>query len=132
MSQQKFIWARLSKERRIECSSRGIKALSAMYCLMDDGRSIEQHYQCDVKGYDIGGTNWRLGKGRPPKTPMTRTEQYEKYKALWKEYLPNTMLDELIKQPIRILTDSFATSEINQAAAIADILNEYMESNHAV
>lgn len=129
---QKFIWARFSQERHIECSSRGVKALSAMYCRMDDGRTIEQHYQCDVKGYDIGGTNWRLGKGRQPKTTMTRMEQYEKYKALWKEYLPNTMLDELIKQPVRILTDSFAISEINQAAAIADILNEYMESNHAV
>lgn len=126
---QKFTWLKFSQEPHIECSSRGVKVLSALYAYMDDGRNIESHYQCDVKGYDVGGKNWRKGKGRPPKSHIPRDELYQKYKALWKEYLPNTMLDELINQPVRILTDSFATSEINQAHAIADILNEYMEND---
>lgn len=62
----------------MRCQAKATAAFSAFNAIMPDGRSIEQHYQCDVKGYDPGGRNWRLGKGRPP---------LDTSKDLWGEYL---------------------------------------------
>lgn len=45
-----------SKNDGYECSSAGDFRFSAFYAIMPDGRSIEQHYQCDVKGYPIART----------------------------------------------------------------------------
>lgn len=61
-----------------EVSSRGDSRFSALFARMPDGRSIESHYQCDVKGYSPGSNNWRLGKGKPP---------LDKSKDLWAEYM---------------------------------------------
>ena len=47
-----FVWQRRGG---YEVSSIGDKRFSAMYAVMPDGRTIEQWYQCDLKGYDIGG-----------------------------------------------------------------------------
>ena len=58
-----YYWARRDKNG-YEVSSKGDKRFSALYARMLDGRTIEEHYQCDVKGYDVGGTNWKLGKGK--------------------------------------------------------------------
>ena len=109
-----------------ECSSKGDKRFSAFYARLDDGRSIEEHYQCDVKGYDVGGTNWRLGKGKAPKRNITKEQQWAEYKGLWSKYFKrNPQLLDVIKQSGKtVLTDCFATSPINQARAIAEILNE--------
>ena len=38
-----------------ECSSHGDKRFSALFAKLADGRTIEMHYQCDVKGYQPGG-----------------------------------------------------------------------------
>jgi hypothetical protein len=56
----KYLWARFGDKEKpgVECSSKGHKHYSAIYALMLDGRSIEAHYQCDVKGYNPGGQNW--------------------------------------------------------------------------
>ena len=113
-----------------ECSSKGDKRFSALYAVMPDGRTIEQHYQCDVKGYQPGGTNWRLGKGKPP---------LDKSKDLWAEYLAlwtawawhgrnRDLLSELAVRAIqknRVISDCFASTPINQARALAEILNKY-------
>ena len=58
-----FTWNRYGG---YECSSKGDSRFSAFNAIMPDGRTIEQHYQCGVKGYQPGGTNWKLGKGKPP------------------------------------------------------------------
>ena len=109
-----------------EVSSKGDKRFSAFYAIMPDGRSIEMHYQCDIKGYDVGGRNWRLGKGKPP---LDRSKSmWKEYLNLWKEWAKKN--PELIKElrnnvyPSNILSDRFATTEVNQAAALACILNE--------
>lgn len=109
-----------------ECSSKGDKRFSAFYARLNDGRSIEEHYQCDVKGYDVGGTNWRLGKGKAPKRSITKEQQWAEYKGLWSTYFKrNPQLLDVIKQSGKtVLTDCFASSPINQARAIAEILNE--------
>lgn len=113
-----------------ECSSKGDKRFSAFNAVMSDGRTIEQHYQCDVKGYAPGGTNWRLGKGKPP---LDRTkDMWAEYLALWEQWAvahPDLM-DELGEQAIKkngVLSDMFATTPVNQARALADILNRYWE-----
>lgn len=73
-------WARYAAGG-YEVSSRGDRRFSALYARLGDGRTIEQAYQLDVKGYrTTGATDWRVGKGRPPLRPLSRD-------ALWLEYL---------------------------------------------
>ncbi len=95
---------------------------------MPDGRTIEEHYQCDVKGYDPGGTRWKLGKGKPPKLPLSSSDLYTGYLKLWKVWAQTNapLLQELRQHALAnggVLSDRFATSEVNQAHALADILN---------
>lgn len=118
-----------------ECSSAGDKRFSAFYAMLSDGRSIEEHYQCDIKGYDPGGKDWRKGKGKKPLSPISDEELYQKYLALWREWSKSNMslLSELLVKANEhggVLSDQFATSDINQAKALSDILKEtfYEES----
>ncbi len=113
-----------------ECSSIGDTRFSAFYAMMPDGRSIEHHYQCDVKGYDPGGTNWRLAKGRAAKDGKTHHQLWSEYLLLWKTWAADNLplLKELYQKALEhhgILSDFFASTEINQANALAHILNEY-------
>jgi hypothetical protein len=85
---------------KYECSSRGDKRFSAFYARVN-GRSIETIYQCDIKGYDPGGTNWHLGKGKPPRNSMSREDTKAAYKKLWEQYLEeNPELKEFLKEVI--------------------------------
>lgn len=111
-----------------ECSSAGDRRFSAFYARLSDGRTIEQHYQCDVKGYDVGGHNWRLGKGKPPLVPR---DTFPEYLALWKQWalLNPALIEELAITAgsyayNMVLSDRFASSRVNQAHALAVILNE--------
>ncbi len=110
-----------------ECSSKGDIRFSAFGAYMPDGRTIEAHYQCDVKGYAIGSTNWRLGKGKPP---LDKTkDMWAEYLNLWKTWASNnpkllTELRELAATKNNTLSDMFATTPVNQARALATILNE--------
>lgn len=118
---------RWSRYGGYECSSKGNATYSALTAMLPDGRTIEQHYQCDVKGYDIGGTNWKLGKGKPPLDNSIDT--WSKYLELWKDwaYINSDLIIELCghaKQHREKLSDVFATSDINQAHALSIILNE--------
>lgn len=122
----KFQWARNS-DNNYEVSSQGDKRFSALNAKLKDGRTIEEAYQLDVKGYRIQGDNWKLGKGKPPINGITKNEQWEQYKILWKQYLnenPNLENDLRNKAKNKVLTDKFANTEISQARALAEILNE--------
>ena len=117
---------KFSRRGGYECSSKGDKRFSAFYAVMPDGRTIEQHYQCDVKGYDLGGTNWRLGKGKPPLD--TSKDLWVEYLALWLTWakLNPTLIEELRGHAVKhnhILSDCFASTPVNQARALATILN---------
>ena len=108
-----------------ECSSKGDSRFSAFHARLPDGRTIEEHYQCDVKGYQPGGTNWRLGKGKPP---LISRDTWPEYLALWEEWAKTNQsaLDELRIAAAKynnVLSDMFATSPVNQARALAEILN---------
>lgn len=126
---QKVTWAR---QGGYECSSRGDRRFSALGARMPDGRSIEEHYQCDVKGYEPGGTNWRLGKGQPALNP--HLDLWKEYLALWQAWAAAhpaliEQLAELARQHDSVLTDMFASTPINQARALAEILNHYHASD---
>jgi len=115
------------KGKGYECSSKGDFRYSAFFAKLEDGRTIEQVYQCCIKGYDPGGTNWRLGKGKPPKDPTVNL--WEEYLNLWRRWseLNPHLLEELYKithLTNNLLTDKFATSEVNQARALAYLINE--------
>lgn len=98
--------------------------------MLSDGRTIEQHYQCDVKGYDPGGVNWRLGKGRP--ALHEGVDLWAGYLQLWRDWADENpgALDVLYVHAAKagyMLRDSFATTPINQAHALSVLLNERTE-----
>lgn len=120
-------WARTGG---YECSSRGDKRFSAFTAKMPDGRTIEQWYQCDIKGYQMGGTNWELGKGKPPLLNYPGDHLWQMYLNLWRIWtLRNVPLMKELKikaeQHGNCLSDCFGWTEINQARALATILNEW-------
>ena len=109
-----------------ECSSKGDKRFSALCAVMPDGRTIEQHYQCDIKGYQPGGTDWHLGKGKPPLDQ--NKDLYSEYLKLWSIWASNNEklvleLAQHAKNNNYVLTDMFATTPINQARALAEVIN---------
>ena len=111
-----------------EVSSHGDKRFSAFNAIMPDGRSIECHYQCDVKGYNIGGRNWKLGKGKPPREKMSHEEIWQKYLKLWEVWADNNPvlmqeLKEVLVKYNNTLSDKFASTPVNQARALAEVLN---------
>ena len=114
-----------------ECSSKGDNRFSALYAKMPDGRTIEEWYQCDVKGYDIGGRNWKLGKGKPPNFPYPDDHLWQMYLSLWRiwaihnEELLFELLDKARAYGNRVC-DCFARTSMNQARALATILNEWI------
>ena len=109
-----------------EVSSKGDRRFSALYARLQDGRTIEEAYQLDVKGYRRKGNDWRLGKGKPPLIPMSKEQYYVEYLRIWllwaRENRP--LMRELNAKRIQFggLVDSFARTPINQARALTDIL----------
>lgn len=131
-SVNKFTFARYGG---YECSSKGDKRFSAFYAVMSDGRTIEQHYQCDVKGYQPGGTDWTLGKGKPPLNK--EIDLWSSYLALWETWASNHPellyeLANLATQKQGVLSDMFATTSINQARALVVILNKLNVTNSSL
>lgn len=126
-------WAGREAQYGYECSSLGDKRYSALYATMPDGRSIEQWYQCDIKGYDPGGHNWKLGKGKSPIFAYPNEDLFQMYPHLWKLWAvrnSSALVDLLqaARENNNQLKDSFASkrSPINQAHALSIILNEWI------
>jgi len=122
-----FTWARYSSDDvNIEVSSAGDKRFSAMYArIEEDGPTIEWLYQTKVKGYN----SIKEGKGKPPKNNKSREELWREYKDLWRQWVENhpDEFNELAKRAwggVEI-TDRYANTDINQARALSELLNEY-------
>lgn len=116
-----------------EVSTKGDKRFSALVAVMPDGRTLESHYQCDIKSYDPGGTNWKLGKGKPPLN--TNVNLFEEYLKLWRTWASHNpkLIEELlwlVQQNNYVLKDRFATTRVNQAHALSVILNEKVKNDH--
>ncbi len=110
-----------------ECSSKGDTRFSALYAKLQDGRTIEEAYQLDVKGYRAVTDRWLEGKGKQPLNRKTRAELFAEYLELWRTWaIENPALIEDLEERSKgmTLTDRFATSDVNQAHALAVILTE--------
>ena len=119
-------WAR-NNSNGYEVSSKGDTRFSALYAKLKDGRTIEEAYQLDIKGYRQQGNDWRLGKGKAPLIQITKEESWNKYKDLWRTYLnenPDLKQDLKEKANGKILTDMFASTDVSQARALSELLNE--------
>lgn len=117
-------WARFS-DNGYECSTVGDKRFSALVATLKDGRTIEQAYQLGVKGHGKFGSDWRLGKGKPPLDPTV--DLWAEYLLLWRTWAaenPELIQDLAQKARGKVLTDRFASSPMSQARALAQILSE--------
>lgn len=117
-------WARHSANG-YECSSKGDKRFSALFAKLLDGRTIEEAYQLDVKGYRTITNNWRDAKGKQPLNGKTQTELWKEYLALWELWSienPDLIQELEVLSRDKILTDMFATSDVNQAHALSEII----------
>lgn len=124
------MWARYAPNS-YECSSKGDKRFSALFATLSDGRTLEEAYQLDIKGYRSLSDDWRFGKGKPPIVNKTQTELFAEYLALWETWAVENpdLIEELeIASRGKVLTDMFATSHINQAHALSLIIDR-MRSN---
>lgn len=78
-------------------------------------------------------TDWREGKGKDPinkkyvkEWVVDRTLLYKDYCDLWYRWImenPHLLVELAMKSNGKILTDRFASTEINQARALTDIMN---------
>ena len=108
-----------------EVSSHGDSRFSAFFARLKDGRTIEEAYQLDVKGYRGLGYSLMQAKGRPPFISISREETWRQYFLLWLQWSrenPELIEDLRILSEGRPLTDKFATTDINQAHALSLIL----------
>lgn len=119
-------WARFAKGG-YEVSSKGDARFSAIHATLSNGKTIEETYQLDIKGYRSMGNDWWLGKGKPPLVSMSREALYQEYLKLWKQWAeehPELIHELMQKTGNKVLTDQFAATDISQARALADILAE--------
>lgn len=110
-----------------ECSSVGDRRFSALSARLRDGRTIEEAYQLDVKGYRKYGDDWRIGKGKQPIIEMTHEDLWLSYLGLWRQWAQENpaLIDDLQRlSQGRPLTDRFALTQVSQARALAQILSE--------
>lgn len=117
-----------------EISSKGDRRFSAFYARLKDGRTIEEAYQLDVKGYRQFGNNVMLGKGKPPLKAFEADTLYLAYKGLWQQWFSeHPVAYDILLTAMKddgkpsTLSDRFAKTPINQARAISEILNEREE-----
>ncbi|WP_049858581.1 hypothetical protein [Gloeothece citriformis] len=129
--EKNYNWSRYPQpgQAAYEVSSQGDKRFSALVARLDDGRTIEEAYQLDVKGYRSSPSDkdWHKGKGKSPLNGKSQDELSNEYKALWEQWAkenPHLMIELANTTKGKILTDKFATSDISQARALAEILGE--------
>ena len=119
-------WARFSNNS-YEVSSSGDKRFSALFARLNDGRTIEEAYQLDIKGYRKITNNWREAKGKPPLNNISKDKLYELYKNLWRQWASENIVDFLDLMKVaegKYLTDKYASSNISQARALSELINE--------
>jgi hypothetical protein len=110
-----------------ECSSVGDKRFSALFARLPDGRTIEEAWQLDCKGYRQFTNNWKDAKGKPPLEGFNPTyEDYKGFWATWAKANPELMreLATLAVDKDYYLSDVFANTAVSQARALSELLNE--------
>ena len=110
-----------------EVSSVGDKRFSALYARLSDGRTIEEAYQLDIKGFRAITDNWRDAKGKPPNNNKSFEVIYKEYKKLWVQYLrenPSLYYELKARTSGKMITDCFSSTDVNQAKALYEIIAE--------
>lgn len=110
-----------------EVSSQGDTRFSALFATLSDGRTIEEAYQLDVKGFRAVTESWRDAKGLPPRNDKTRAELWAEYLGLWRQFITeNPELFAELRENAKglVLTDRFASTAVNQAHALCELINE--------
>lgn len=126
-------WGRRA-DNSYELSTRGDKRFSAFSARLSDGRTIEDAYQLDVKGYrKLGYTALQAKNDRGVHAPNNLTEQqlWDQYLSLWRQFAaenPDLVEDLRVKSSGKVLTDQFANGNVSQARAWALILTEQDEA----
>lgn len=120
LSNIKITW---SRKEGYQINSKSDKRFSAFNAILDNGKSIEETYQVDVKGY----SSIKEGKGKPPLDKFK--DLFTEYLNLWRKWSidKDVLLLDLfnrVKENKYILGDFFATTSVNQAHALSVILNE--------
>lgn len=123
---EKIEW---SVHRGYDVSLRGDKRFSPRFARLREGRTIEEAYQLDVNEDSKPGTNPKKGKGKKFLHSSSREQLWVWYLELWNEWARDNsdLLGYLLVEAKRhgwCLRDSFARDEINQARALAQILND--------
>lgn len=113
-----------------EVTSKGDARFSALFARLPDGRTIEEAYQLDVKGFRENTSDWRAAKGLPPRNGMSREKLWDEYLSLWRIWTENNpeLFQEIVEivKSGRILTDRFAMSPVNQAHALSVLAQEQL------
>ena len=120
------MWARYH-QNGYECSSKGDRRFSALFAMLSDGRTIEEAYQLDVKGYRAISADWHAGKGKAALNGKSRTALWPEYLGLWRQWcIENPELFSELRALARdkVLTDQFAATENNQAHALSTLIIE--------
>lgn len=117
-----------SRKHGYEVSTKGDKRFSAYYAKIND-KSIEEIYQLDIKGFRAITNDIMTAKGKPPYNNKSKENLYIEYKALWRKWCKAhpKLFNELRENADRhngILRDRFASSDINQARILSELLNE--------
>lgn len=129
-----YVWSRFAPDgqKGLEVTSKGGligKRFSPFFMKHKSGKSLENYYQLDIKGYGkLGYTSWKQVKGEAPLNPDI--DCYETFKTLYWEYFRNnpSVLYELAVLGIdHVFTDLHATSSNTQARAYSEILNQLFE-----
>ena len=131
MAQQLINWSRTNSLGGYEISPKGDVRYTSLAAVMPDRRSLEAWYQCDLKGYDVGGTQIALGKGQEPRIPYGVGELERMYDALWRIWAIHNipLVKELHKKAIahgHLLTDEHSGNRLSQAKALAGIINDWI------
>ena len=123
---KKYTWARYGG---YDVTTKGDRRFSPFYCCNAAGIKIEEYYQLDVKGYRGEVENFMDAHGLPCKRNLTREEQYQLFKAAYKEWAdahPDLMRELAVKAAGTnyVISDMTAKDpNLCQARALAELLN---------
>jgi hypothetical protein len=112
-----------------EVSTAGDRRFSALVARLQDGRTIEEAYQLDVKGYRKLGDDWRLGKGKPPlNATVDTTKAYGDLWWRWAFENPRLVFELKRLSAGKRLTDRFSRpGNVSQASALQTIIDSLPE-----
>lgn len=118
--------------KRYELSSDGDNRFSSRIAKFKDGRSVEEVFQLDIKGYGQIGKEWKNKRNQPSLIPYTEEELYNAYKMLWRKWaIENKSVFNEIVDKVKegyVLSDKYAqtpnSSRMNRLQVLTELAQE--------